>query len=425
MKLMNVRGTFDYMPKDMMIRNKITDTLRKNFEKYGYLPIETPILNYYDLLSYKYDDDAEILNEIYKLTDQGDRNLGLRYDLTVPFCKVVGLNKDLQMPFRRYEIGRVFRNGPVKLGRTREFYQCDVDVVGIDNRYIEAEQMVMAVNTYRDLGIDIYIKYNNRKLMSGLILEAGIEEDKVPLVIGVIDKKEKVTPEDLVLMLEDLAITKDKIDKLLNLFDKEFSDYEKMTDANALIIEGVNEIKELNNYLSELGILDDCKFVSTLARGLSIYTGLVFEFYDKKQRLSCAIGAGGRYNKIITNFMDNGQEYPAVGLSFGLEPIYVILKEEMKDEPISDVYMVPLDTNVDVLRLATSIRSVGFRVLIEMNKRKVGKCFEYAERNNIPYVMIVGNDEVSTGKYKIKDMNKKEEYTLSSDELVDFLKKNK
>ena len=425
MKLMNVRGTFDYMPKDMMIRNKITDTLRKNFEKYGYLPIETPILNYYDLLSYKYDDGAEILNEIYKLTDQGDRNLGLRYDLTVPFCKVVGLNKDLQMPFRRYEIGRVFRNGPVKLGRTREFYQCDVDVVGIDNRYIEAEQMVMAVNTYRDLGIDIFIKYNNRKLMSGLILEAGIEEDKVPLVIGVIDKKEKVSPEDLVLMLEDLAITKDKIDKLLDLFDKEFSDYEKMTDANTLIIEGVNEIKELNNYLSELGILDDCKFVSTLARGLSIYTGLVFEFYDKKQRLSCAIGAGGRYNKIITNFMDNGQEYPAVGLSFGLEPIYVILKEEMKDEPISDVYMVPLDTNVDVLRLATSIRSVGFRVLIEMNKRKVGKCFEYAERNNIPYVMIVGNDEVSTGKYKIKDMNKKEEYTLTSDELVEFLKKNK
>ena len=425
MKLMNVRGTFDYMPKDMMIRNKITDTLSKNFEKYGYLPIETPILNYYDLLSYKYDDGAEILNEIYKLTDQGDRNLGLRYDLTVPFCKVVGLNKDLQMPFRRYEIGRVFRNGLVKLGRTREFYQCDVDVVGIDNRYIEAEQMVMAVNTYRDLGIDIFIKYNNRKLMSGLILEAGIEEDKVPLVIGVIDKKEKVSPEDLVLMLEDLAITKDKIDKLLDLFDKEFSDYEKMTDANALIIEGVNEIKELNNYLSELGILDDCKFVSTLARGLSIYTGLVFEFYDKKQRLSCAIGAGGRYNKIITNFMDNGQEYPAVGLSFGLEPIYVILKEEMKDEPISDVYMVPLDTNVDVLRLATSIRSVGFRVLIEMNKRKVGKCFEYAERNNIPYVMIVGNDEVSTGKYKIKDMNKKEEYTLTSDELVEFLKKNK
>ena len=423
MKLMNVRGTFDYMPKDMMIRNKITDTLRRNFEKYGYLPIETPILNYYDLLSYKYDDDAEILNEIYKLTDQGDRNLGLRYDLTVPFCKVVGLNKDLQMPFRRYEIGRVFRNGPVKLGRTREFYQCDVDVVGIDNRYIEAEQMVMAVNTYRDLGIDIFIKYNNRKLMSGLILLAGIEEDKIASVIGVIDKKEKVTPEDLVLMLQDLNITKDKIDKLLELFNKELSDYEKLENKNELLIQGIEEVQELNKYLEELGILDDCKFTSTLARGLSIYTGLVFEFYDKKQRLTCAIGAGGRYNKIITNFMDNGQEYPAVGLSFGLEPIYVILKEEMKDEPISDIYMVPLDTNIDTLRLATSLRSLGFRVLIEMNKRKVGKCFEYAERNNIPFVMIIGNDEVSSGNYKIKDMNEKQEYTFNTDELVNYLKK--
>ena len=180
----------------------------------------------------------------------------------------------------------------------------------------------------------------------------------------------------------------------------------------------------MNKYLEDLGILDDCKFVSTLARGLSIYTGLVFEFYDKKARLSCAIGAGGRYNKIITNFMDNGQEYPAVGLSFGLEPIYVILKEEMKDEPISDIYMVPLDTSIDTLRLATSLRSLGFRVLIEMNKRKVGKCFEYAERNNIPFVMIIGNDEVSSGNYKIKDMTEKQEYTFNTDELVDFLKKN-
>ena len=138
MKLMNVKGTFDFMPEDMQIRNKITDTLRRNFEKNGYLPIETPMLNYFDLLSYKYSDDAEILSEVYRLKDQGDRDLGLRYDLTVPFCKVVGLNKSLSLPFRRYEIGRVFRNGPVKLGRTREFYQCDVDVVGIDNRFIEA-----------------------------------------------------------------------------------------------------------------------------------------------------------------------------------------------------------------------------------------------------------------------------------------------
>jgi histidyl-tRNA synthetase len=207
MKLANLKGTSDFLPSEQILRNKILETLRNSFEKYGYLPLETPILNYYDLLAYKYDSDAEILSEIYKLKDQGDRNLGLRYDLTVPFCKVIGLNKDLRMPFRRYEIGKVFRNGPVKLGRTREFYQCDIDVVGIDNRLIEAEQILMAINTYKDLGIDIFVKYNNRKLMTGLIQEVGILESKVASVIGVIDKMEKITKDELIIELEKLDIT--------------------------------------------------------------------------------------------------------------------------------------------------------------------------------------------------------------------------
>ena len=423
MKLMNVKGTFDFMPEDMQIRNKIMDTLRRNFEKYGYLPIETPMLNYFDLLSYKYSDDAEILSEIYRLKDQGDRDLGLRYDLTVPFCKVVGLNKSLTLPFRRYEIGRVFRNGPVKLGRTREFYQCDVDVVGIDNRFIEAEQLLMAINTYKELGIDIYVKYNNRKIMSGLILLAGISSDKIDNVIGVIDKKEKVSEEDLILMLEDLNIEKDKIDKLLDLFNKTLDDYKELVNDNELLNEGVNEVLEIQEYLMKLNIMDDCYFTPTLARGLSIYTGIVFEFYDKKKRLTCAIGAGGRYNKIITNFMDNGMEYPAVGLSFGLEPIFVILKEEITKQSIVDVYMVPLDTNIEVLNLANELRKNGVNVLIEMNKKKVGKCFEYAERENIKYVMIVGENEVTSKEYKIKNMIEKEEYTKDLKGLIKLLKK--
>ena len=420
MKLMNVKGTFDYLPEDMLLRNKITDTLRNNFLRYGYLPIETPILNYFDLLSYKYEDDAEILNEIYRLSDQGDRDLGLRYDLTVPFCKVVALNKSLTLPFRRFEIGRVFRNGPVKLGRTREFYQCDVDVVGIDNRLIEAEQILMAINTYRELGINIYVKYNNRKLLSGLILYAGISEDKINSVIGVIDKKEKVKLDDLKEMLKDLDISLDSIDKLLSLFDQDLTYFETLKDENNLILEGVNELKEIQSYLKELNILDDCLFVPTLARGLSIYTGIVFEFYDKDNRLSCAIGAGGRYNKIITNFMDNGMEYPAIGLSFGLEPIFVILKSMQEKQRSIDVYMVPLDTNIETLKLADTLRGKGVRVLIEMNKKKIGKCFEYAERENIKYVMIIGENEIETKKYKIKDMDKKEEYTMSLEELVNL-----
>lgn len=417
MKLLNVKGTSDYLPKEMSLRNKIIGVLRSNFEKYGYLPIETPKINYFDLLSYKYDDNAEILSEIYRLTDQGDRDLGLRYDLTVPFCKVVGMNKGLSMPFRRYEIGPVFRNGPVKLGRTREFYQCDVDVVGIDNRYIEAEQILMAINTYKELGIDIYVKYNNRKLMSGLILLAGIDTNKIDNVIGIIDKKEKISNDDLIKMLEDLDISRESIDKLLDLFNKNLVDYKEL-EFNELVKEGLSEIFELNEYLENLNIKNDCVFTPTLARGLSIYTGLVFEFYDKKERLSCAIGAGGRYNKIITNFIDNGSEYPAVGLSFGLEPIFVILNNENNDDSLIDIYMVPLDTNIETLKLANEFRNNDIRVLIEMNKKKIGKCFEYAERENIKYVMIIGNNEIESNIYKIKDMKKKEEYNLDKDAII-------
>lgn len=421
MKLMNVKGTFDYLPKDMKIRNQITDTLRKNFDLYGYAPIETPIINYYDLLSYKYDKDAEILSEIYKLTDQGERNLGLRYDLTVPFCKVVAMNKNLTLPFRRYEIGRVFRNGPVKLGRTREFYQCDIDVVGIDNRLIEAEQISMAIKIFKDLGIDAVVKYNNRKLMSGLILYTEIEEEKINKVIGIIDKIEKVKKEELYDLLTDIEIPKEKIDKLLDLFTKNLSYYKKISKENNLIQEGILELEELNEYLIALGIIDNCKFTPTLARGLSIYTGVVFEFYDKEKRVTSAIGGGGRYNKIITNFIDDGTNYPAIGLSFGLEPIYVILKEMNKANRLIDIYMVPLDTNIETLNLANTLREQGYRVLIEMNKKKISKCFEYAERENIKYIMIIGENEITSNIFKIKDMEEKKEYSIKKEELLNYL----
>ena len=421
----NLKGTFDYMPKDMKVRNDIIGILRSNFEKYGYLPVETAMLNYYDLLSYKYEDDAEILSEIYKLTDQGDRKLGLRYDLTVPFCKIVATNKDIVMPFRRYEIGKVFRNGPVKTGRTREFYQCDIDVVGIDNRFIEAEQMCMAINTYKELGIDVICKYNNRKLMSGLIEYAGISDDKVDSVIGIIDKMEKVSSQELEEMMLDKGIEKEKIDKLFNLFEMEFDEYRELANENEKIYAGVTELTEINEYLNSLGIDGNCVFSPTLARGLSIYTGIVFEFFDREERLSCALGGGGRYDKIITNFMDNGNSYPAVGLSFGLEPIFNIKKMEYDDKSLIDIYMVPLDTNVDTLKLATVLRENGYRILIEMNKKKIAKCFEYADRENIPYVMIIGLNEVENNCFKIKDMKRKEEYSFSREELIKYLNNNK
>ena len=292
----------------------------------------------------------------------------------------------------------------------------------------------MAINTYRELGIEIYVRYNNRKLMSGIILASGVDSDNIDKVIGVIDKLEKVSKEELYDMLREIGLKDEVIDKLFELFSMDYSQYESINfaddikEAKRLFDEGLSEIKELNGYLLELGIIDDCKFTPTLARGLSIYTGVVFEFYDKLKRINCAIGAGGRYDKIITNFMNNGEEYPAVGLSFGLEPIFVILKENEKKVRLIDIYMVPFGEEkerVETLKLASKFRSMGYRVLIEMKKKKIGKCFEYADRENIHYVMIIGSDEVNSQVFKIKDMDEKVEHTYNLLELEGYLSNDK
>lgn len=194
MKIQNVKGGYDFLPKEQRIRNYINDTLRKIFEEYGHNPIETPLLCYYDILSDKYDEENDILNEIYKLSDQGERQLGLRYDLTVPFAKFIALNKNkITIPFKRYEIAKAFRDGPVKPGRDREFTQCDVDVVGLSGQMIEAELMTLFTRAFKELDIDIIIKYNSRNLMNGLILECGVDKNLISLVTTNIDKLEKIS----------------------------------------------------------------------------------------------------------------------------------------------------------------------------------------------------------------------------------------
>lgn len=418
MELRNLKGTEDFLANDQIIRNKIIDTLKTNFEKYGYMPIETPILNYYDLLALKYDKNDEILNEIYRLTDQGNRDIGLRYDLTVPFCKVVGMQKELKLPFRRYEIGKVFRNGPVKLGRTREFYQCDIDVVGIEGRLIETEQIIMAVEIFKSLGIDINVLYNNRKLINGLLIEAGIENPTFT-IIGILDKLDKVDKKTIYEMFENEKIASNIVDNIFNTFGKTLEEYNKIyaNTTNQLLKEGLEELNELTNNLRKLNYENNITFDSYLSRGLEIYTGIVFEFKDKLKRINGSLGAGGRYDKIITNFINNGNTYPAVGLSFGLEPIYAILKNETKKEFI-DYYIIPMGTEIECLQLAQKIRNKNKKVLIEMNNRKVKKSFDYANKEGIPYVIVLGENEINENKLTIKNMKESTQETIEIDEFL-------
>lgn len=424
-KIQNLKGTTDYLPEEQILRDKITNTLKSIFEVYGYMPIKTPILNKYDLLSYKYDEDAEILNETYKLTDQGERKLGLRYDLTIPFCKVIALNKDLRMPFKRYEIGKVFRNGPVKLGRMREFYQCDVDVVGITSRMIEIEQIIMVKKAFDKLGIDILIKWNNRKLMSGLITYAGISDSLVDKVISIIDHMEKITRSDMIREFNKIDIDNNKAEEILNLFNLTLDEYNtkfKDTD-NELIKTGLDEINEINDLINKYNLEDNTIFSPTLARGLSIYTGIVFEFFDKKMRITSSLGGGGRYDKIITDFIDDGNIYPACGLSFGLEPIYAILKEEITDKSLIDVLIIPMDTEVECMSIATTLRDNGIKVMVEMNKRKLKKSFEFANKTSIKYVIVVGENEIKESKYTLKNMLDGIQELLNIEDIINVIKK--
>jgi histidine--tRNA ligase len=420
MKIQNVKGGYDFLPKEQKIRNYINSIIIENFKKYGFVNIETPILCYYDMLSDKYDENNDILKEIYRLTDQGNRNLGLRYDLTVPFAKFIALNKNkISLPFKRYEISKVFRDGPVKVGRDREFTQCDADVVGVKGQYIEAELLSLFVKTFKEFNIEIIIKYNSRKLMTGLIIESGISEDLVPEVTTIVDKKDKLKDIEFNQMLLELGLTEKVIKNLNNYFQMNLSTLNQVfkNTNNEKILKGLEEVNNLSEYLRQLE-LNCCNFDITLARGQNYYTGNVFEVYDKRERIKGSIAAGGRYDEMIGNFIGDGKEYPTVGISFGLSAIYELLKKDLeKEKSNTDIFIIPMGTEIESLKLANQFRKNGYNVDIEMNKRKLKKSLDYANREKIKYVIVIGTDEISSGQLKIKNMDDGTEMLINIDAL--------
>ena len=423
MKIQNVKGGYDFLPNEQKIRDYINGIIIKNFKEYGFSNIETPILCYYDMLSDKYDENNDILKEIYRLKDQGNRDLGLRYDLTVPFAKFIALNKNnITFPFKRFEIAKVFRDGPVKIGRDREFTQCDADVVGIKGQYIEAELLSLFVKTFKELDIDVYIKYNSRNLMTGLILESGIEEDLVPNVTTVLDKKNKLSVDEFNDMLITVGLSDEQI-KLINYyFNLELNEISTLESKNEYIINGLEEVENLYRNLKELNLDDVCSFDITLARGQNYYTGNVFEVYDKDQRIKGSIAAGGRYDKMIANFIGDGEEYPTVGISFGLSSIYEIVKTKFDvDQSNTLVYIIPMDTRIECIKIANTIRENGYVVEVEMNDKKLKKSMEYANKKRIKYVIIVGTDEIENNVINIKNMITGDVESISISDISSYI----
>lgn len=422
MKIANVKGGYDFLPQEEKIRNYIKETLKEVFELYGYFSIETPIITYYDILTDKYDDESDILKEIYKLSDQGDRKLGLRYDLTVPFAKFIALNKNkIKYPFKRYEIAKVFRDGPVKTGRDREFTQCDVDVVGLDGQFVEAELLSLYRDAFKRLGIDIIIKYNSRKLMMGLMIENGVSEDMISIVTTIIDKKDKLSINEFENLMLKYGIKKKNIDSLASTFSLSLDELNSkyLYSDNKFIKDGLNELNELNTYIVNLGLQEICTFSPSLARGQNYYTGNVFEVYEKNNKISGSIGGGGRYDNMITNFIDDGNLYPTVGISFGLSSIYELLKDEQKvsNQAQIDIFIISMNEPVASLKVASELRKLGYKVEIDTSNKKIKKLFEYANKENIKYVIVLGEDEIKNEKFRIKDMFNRKEYEIDMNEI--------
>ncbi len=499
--LQNLKGTDDFSPARMAVRNRVMGVLKKNFERYGYLPLETSTLCSYELLAYKYAGGAEILKEMYAAIDQGERAIGLRYDLTVPFSRFIGTHlpkAEIRLPFRRYEIGKVYRDGPVKTGRSREFYQCDVDVVGLSGQLVESEFFKMITEAYTELGIRPTVEYNNRKFLSGLMAECGIGGDYTSAAILCLDSYKKHgeeyvrkelkkvgydfsaytflneylachTPEDLTEKLCSLSLQQlnelfavtdeteanklkkqvlsarscmaaygkeaflaklaemqkpdadcilrtvpdesiDKVFAYLNLPYAELISRFAESD-NSDLKEGLAEIETLRSYIEALGISEYCVFMPTLARGLEIYTGTIWEVFDSLGRTQSALGAGGRYDKIITRFMNDGKAYPAVGMSFGLEPICALLTQtEEKTRSAVDLYIIPMgkDMGIKALRLADAFRKNGCNAMVDMTGRKMKFGLDYANNEKIEYVIIYGSNEEETGSFQLKNMFDKE-----------------
>ncbi len=428
MKLERAKGTRDFKPEEKIIRQYVVDLLRKVFEKYGYNPIETPVIERYEVLSAKFGagEESDALKEAFTLKDQGNRKLALRFDLTVPLARFIAMNPNLKMPFKRYQIGRVYRDGPVKLGRLREFWQCDVDVVGVKDVAVEAELMKLVKEVFDYLDFKFYIEINNRKLLDGIFDDLGIKDREK--VIIVIDKLKKIGFDGVKKELLNL-IDEDKIIKLMYYFDINGGNEEKIKELSRIVKsdkgkEGLAEIKKILSY-SELFGIKEIIFNPSLARGFSYYTGPVFEVYVKGSEITSSFAAGGRYDDMIGKYSGK-DKIPATGISFGLEVITEQIKKLKKIEKKSvvDVYVIPIKTIKESLGIVNELRKNDINADIDFSDRSISKNLDYCDKLGIDYVVFVGEMELKENKIKLRNMKTGKEELLTTGELIERVKQN-
>ncbi len=429
-------GTMELLPNEQILFNQIKEKIENTYKKFGFLPLDTPILELSEVLLAKAGGETE--KQIYRF-NKGDTDLSLRFDLTVPLSKYVAKNYgNLSFPFRRYQIGKVYRGERPQKGRYREFYQCDIDIIGDGELDVinDAELPSVIYTIFKELGFDDFtICINNRKILNGLFESIGQKENSVE-ILRIIDKIEKIGKQAVIEELEKINVSKESIDKIIEFIEISGTSKEKIEKLKELKItnetfeKGLEELEFVYEKIKLFGVPEEnYKIDLTIARGLDYYTGTVYETFLNDYREIGSICSGGRYENLAEYYTN--KKLPGVGVSIGLTRLFYKLNElgliKATKKAISDIIIIPmLEDLTKPIKLATELRSLGINTEIYSNQKKLKAKMKYADKLQIPYVIVIGEDEINSNAIKLKNMETGNEETVELDaEKIYLIIKNK
>lgn len=423
-------GFMELLPKDQIAFNHIHDVIEKTFQKYAFLPIDTPIIEKTEILLAK--GGGETQKQIYRV-EKGSRDMSLRFDLTVPLARYVAQHyNELNFPFRRYQIGKVYRGERNQKGRFREFYQCDIDIIGNESLslYNDAEIPAVIYEVFARLGLeDVTLCVNNRKLINGFFEAVGIEDSVGALRI--VDKLAKIGREKVVEELQELGTSIEAIERLMDWISSKGTNDEILTALedgpmeNENYAVGFQELKDVYRWMQEFGIPEkNIRLDLSITRGLDYYTGSVFEtFIDGHEDIG-SVCSGGRYDDLAQNFTN--RKLPGIGLSIGLTRLYYQLNESgllpPSEEAFADVMVLPMEGCVDYgMEILKMLREQNIRTQIYLEGGKMKKMMAYADKMSFPFVVVCGENEKNTGTCSLRNMATGEQSVVPKERLTECL----
>lgn len=427
-------GFMELLPADQIAFNKMYDTIRKVYERFGFLPLDTPLIELSDVLLAKAGGETE--KQIYRF-NKGDNDLSLRFDLTVPLARYVAQHfPDLTFPFKRYQMSKVFRGERPQKGRFREFYQCDIDVIGVDELDLiyDAEIPAIIYNVFKELDFGSFtIRMNNRKVLNGFFKSLGYAEN-IGDILRIIDKLEKIGTDNVKKELAELGVTDEATAKILDFISIKGSN-DEMVEAlknigveDEIYLEGVEELSKVINYLRGFGVEEKCFTLDlTIARGLDYYTGTVYETMLNDYPSMGSVCSGGRYDNLTEYYTT--KKLPGIGISIGLTRLFYQLKEVgvIKSETgsLAKCLVVPMSSEeMDAaLEAARIMREADIPVDVYYQNKGMKPKMKYANKLGIPYVAIIGEEEKAAGEVMVKNMETGEQAKVKLADLAEAVSK--